>query len=218
MNRYTPTLQCRGSVTFWCGSGSLDPYLWLMNPDWDPTPDPTPFFFDFKDCSPLNTFTIKGKDPDLYLWIMDPDPGGPKTCGSGSESGFPTLPPSVADSRCLLVFLTKKLLQSLRKYYPKCLSWIPGPRIPDLDYFFHPVSWIQDQTALDPWSGSATLSLPSRFLRPQLTQIHGPDTFNLGILLRRLYFGSQGNCLVWQICVFVLCKKNLPTYQSEIDT
>jgi hypothetical protein len=28
--------------TFWCGSGSPDPYLWLM--------DPTPFFIDFKDA------------------------------------------------------------------------------------------------------------------------------------------------------------------------
>jgi hypothetical protein len=41
--------------------------------------------------SPLNTFVRKGKDPDpdLYLQLMDPDPGGPKTCGSGS--GSPTL-------------------------------------------------------------------------------------------------------------------------------
>ncbi len=33
----------------------------------------------------------KGKDPDIdpYLWRMDPDPGGPKTCGTGS--GSPTL-------------------------------------------------------------------------------------------------------------------------------
>jgi hypothetical protein len=48
---------------------------------------------------------------------MDPDPGGPKTCGSGSGSGSPTLPlTSVAD--------------------PGCLSRIPDPdfypsRIPD---------------------------------------------------------------------------------------
>ncbi len=34
----------------------------------------------------LNTFMRKGKDPDLYLWLMDPDPGGQKTCGSGSQS------------------------------------------------------------------------------------------------------------------------------------
>ncbi len=32
-----------GSVTFLCGSGSPDPYLWLMDPD------PAPFFRDFKD-------------------------------------------------------------------------------------------------------------------------------------------------------------------------
>jgi hypothetical protein len=37
-------------MTFWSGSGSGDPYLWLMDPapDLDPTPDPTPFFSDFK--------------------------------------------------------------------------------------------------------------------------------------------------------------------------
>jgi hypothetical protein len=40
--------QCCGSMTFWCGSGSADP------------------------C--------------LYLWLMDLDPGGPKTCGSGSPT------------------------------------------------------------------------------------------------------------------------------------
>jgi hypothetical protein len=39
------SLQCWGSLTFWCGPP--DPYLWLMDPD--PTPDPTPFFNDFKD-------------------------------------------------------------------------------------------------------------------------------------------------------------------------
>ena len=27
-----------------------------------------------------------GAGPDPYLWLMDPDPGGPKTCGSGSGS------------------------------------------------------------------------------------------------------------------------------------
>ncbi len=37
-----------GTVTFWCGSWSPDPYLWLMNAD--QTPDPTPFFIDFKDA------------------------------------------------------------------------------------------------------------------------------------------------------------------------
>ncbi len=32
-------------------------------------------------------------DPDPYLSLMDlePDPEGPKTCGSGSRSGSPTL-------------------------------------------------------------------------------------------------------------------------------
>ncbi len=30
--------QCWGSLTFWCRSGSADPFLWLMDPD------PTPYF------------------------------------------------------------------------------------------------------------------------------------------------------------------------------
>ncbi len=51
------------------------PYLWLIDPDPDPTTDPTLFFSDFKDAknpilitypqahyfSPLNTFIRKGK-------------------------------------------------------------------------------------------------------------------------------------------------------------
>ncbi len=41
--------QCWGSVTFWCGSGSPDPYLWLMDPDPDSTSNPTPFFVEFQD-------------------------------------------------------------------------------------------------------------------------------------------------------------------------
>jgi hypothetical protein len=39
--------QCWGSVTFWCGSGSADRYLWLANL----APDPTIFFSDFKDAN-----------------------------------------------------------------------------------------------------------------------------------------------------------------------
>ncbi len=99
--------QCWRSVTFWCGSGSADPYLWLM--------DPIPFFGYFKEVEKLIFFPYfllwlthrhiifslknlifcynyfrKGKDPyqeqDPYLWLMDPDPGGPKTCGSGSPT------------------------------------------------------------------------------------------------------------------------------------
>jgi hypothetical protein len=64
-----PTYQCWGCVTFWCGSGSADPYLWLTDPDLDQTPDP------------LNTFTREGINlvSDPYLLTTDPDPGGPKT-------------------------------------------------------------------------------------------------------------------------------------------
>ncbi len=39
------TIQCWGFVTFWCGSGSLDPHTWKMDPD--PALDPTPYFSDF---------------------------------------------------------------------------------------------------------------------------------------------------------------------------
>ncbi len=57
-------------MTFWYGSlsESLNPYLWLMDPD------PTPvvelkFYFVKHYFSPLNTFMGKGKDPQ-----PDPDP------------------------------------------------------------------------------------------------------------------------------------------------
>ncbi len=42
-------LQCSGSMTFWCGSGSgsADPCLWLMDPD----PDPAIFVIDLQDAS-----------------------------------------------------------------------------------------------------------------------------------------------------------------------
>jgi hypothetical protein len=52
------------------GSGSADPCLSLMDPD-----------------------PVADADPDPYLRLLDPDldPGGPKTRGSGSRFGFPTL-------------------------------------------------------------------------------------------------------------------------------
>jgi hypothetical protein len=43
----------------------------------------------------------KGKDPDPYLCLMDTDPGGPKTCGSGSI----TLPRIADDSFIPLFFI-----------------------------------------------------------------------------------------------------------------
>jgi hypothetical protein len=55
-NRYYAYNKCLGSVTFWCRSGSSDPYLCLMNPD--PTLDPTPFFSDFKDAKKKYFFHI----------------------------------------------------------------------------------------------------------------------------------------------------------------
>jgi hypothetical protein len=85
-----------------------------MNPDPDPTLDPTPFFIDFiLFCryyfSPLHTFMRKKKDlkmdpePDPYLWLMDPDPGGPKTCGScGSGCGSGSGPTTLLFTKCTL--------------------------------------------------------------------------------------------------------------------
>ncbi len=39
--------QCCGSMTFWCGSGSADPCLWLMGPD----PDPPIFILDLQEAN-----------------------------------------------------------------------------------------------------------------------------------------------------------------------
>jgi hypothetical protein len=43
--------QCWGSVTFWCGSVPV-----TNGPD--PTPDPTPFFIDFKDAKKMSYFFL----------------------------------------------------------------------------------------------------------------------------------------------------------------
>ncbi len=52
---------------FWCGYGSADPHLLLMDPDPAPdpvpAPDPTPFFGDFKDAKQFNCFHI------FFLWL-----------------------------------------------------------------------------------------------------------------------------------------------------
>jgi hypothetical protein len=36
--------------------------------------------------SAQHLYEKKGTYPDPYLWLLDPDPGGPKTCGSGSPT------------------------------------------------------------------------------------------------------------------------------------
>jgi hypothetical protein len=111
--------QCWGPVTFWCGSGSPDPYLCLMDPD--PISDPTTFFIDFKDAKKIffsyfflitypQAHHLQTKKFNFlqrlcvqilfcrhYFSLLrrkgnmdpDPDPRGSKTCGSGS--GSPTL-------------------------------------------------------------------------------------------------------------------------------
>ncbi len=51
--------QCSGSITFWGGSGSGDPCLWLMDPDPESDPDPAIFVIDLQDASKkLNFNTI----------------------------------------------------------------------------------------------------------------------------------------------------------------
>ncbi len=42
--------QCCGSMTFWCGSGSAESCLWLMNPDPDPLSGSC-YFIDLQDAS-----------------------------------------------------------------------------------------------------------------------------------------------------------------------
>ncbi len=44
--------QCCGSMTFWCGSGSADPCLWLMDPD------PTIFVVELQDVSKKLIFCL----------------------------------------------------------------------------------------------------------------------------------------------------------------
>ncbi len=102
-------IQCWGSVTFWCGSGSPDPYLLLMDPDihQDPTPGPTPFFSDFKDAKNwiffiVFSFTVPSGilssvllalfQSAQHLYEKSEGAGSgsiPLTNGSGSGSGRP---------------------------------------------------------------------------------------------------------------------------------
>ncbi len=51
MERYGSYFQCCGSMTFWCGYGSGDPCLWLMDPDPDADPDSSIFITDLKDAN-----------------------------------------------------------------------------------------------------------------------------------------------------------------------
>ncbi len=105
-------VQCWGSVTFWYGSGSSDPYLWQTDPDADPggpkrygsygSGSGCGFGTDKKSKKLLEIMVFltifdwwwKYPEPDPYLWLKDPDadPWGPRTygfygygygCGSG---------------------------------------------------------------------------------------------------------------------------------------
>ncbi len=54
--------QCSGSMTFWCGSGSVsgsaDPCFWLMDSDPDADPDPDIFVIDLQEAKKTN-FILK---------------------------------------------------------------------------------------------------------------------------------------------------------------
>jgi hypothetical protein len=58
-------LQCCGSMTFWCGSGSADPCLWLLDPDPDPDPDPSIFIIYLQNA---NKKRIKKKSSCILLF------------------------------------------------------------------------------------------------------------------------------------------------------
>ncbi len=67
--------QCFGSVIFWYGSGSTDPYLWLTDPDPTPAPDPVLFVSGFQDTNkkylflPPNSRSVSGSGRSKKLWI-----------------------------------------------------------------------------------------------------------------------------------------------------
>jgi hypothetical protein len=98
-------------VTIWYGSGSSDPFLWLTDPDpalfVSNLQDANKklfclllfkgtfasFFTNKRSLRSHKTVEIKvfltifawwWDNPDPHIWLTDPDPGGPKTCGSGT--------------------------------------------------------------------------------------------------------------------------------------
>jgi hypothetical protein len=56
--------QCSGSMTFWCGSGSADPCLLLIDPNADP--DPTIFVIDLQDTNKKRILKQKFFCPLLF--------------------------------------------------------------------------------------------------------------------------------------------------------
>jgi hypothetical protein len=61
-----PLWQCSGSVTFWYGFGSADPYHLFTNPGLDPDPDPALYFSDFQDVNKKNKFV----SPFLLITVL----------------------------------------------------------------------------------------------------------------------------------------------------
>ncbi len=77
--------QCSGSMTFWCGSGSTDPCLWLMDPD----ESFSTFFFLKVHLHPLQNSRNQGFSYYFCLMIEVSGAGAgsgsiPLTNGSGS--------------------------------------------------------------------------------------------------------------------------------------
>ncbi len=82
--------QCSGSVIFWYGSGSSDPYLCLTDPGGPKYGSYRSGTLRFLLLSLLDDGRIRSRS---RTWLTDPDanPGGPKTYGPYG-SGSPTLP------------------------------------------------------------------------------------------------------------------------------
>ncbi len=98
-------MSSRGSFgDLWHFGAVPDPYLWLVDPDLDQTPDPTPFLSNFKDAKKINfcsNFSLITHPQAQYIQSYEKkeggDPGGPKTCGScGSRSRFGIRIPNTA--------------------------------------------------------------------------------------------------------------------------
>jgi hypothetical protein len=87
-----PLQHCCGSMKFWFGSWSADPYIWLMDPDPDPANVIVLYHHSFTAVlrGSMN-FWFGSRSADPYIWLMDPDPDPAKVCF------IPFLYSSVAD-------------------------------------------------------------------------------------------------------------------------
>ncbi len=81
-----PGSQCCGSMTFWCGSGSADPCLWLMDPDPDADPDPSIFIIDLQDANKKKSQNIRNQGFSYWFCLMIEGSEAGSRAGSGSGS------------------------------------------------------------------------------------------------------------------------------------